>query len=49
MAIANCLDLDKFIELLGVIAAYSITVKELKTLFAALKGESGRWVCTVFF
>lgn len=37
--------LDKFIELLGVLAAYSITVKELKALFAALKGESGRWVC----
>ncbi|XP_028409384.1 neurobeachin-like [Dendronephthya gigantea] len=34
---------DKFIELVGVLAAYSITVKELKILFAALKGENGRW------
>ena len=37
--------LDKFIELLGVLAAYSITVKELKTLFAALQGKNERWVC----
>ena len=32
---------------MGVLAAYSITVKELKTLFAALHGKQGRWVSLI--
>ncbi|XP_076065007.1 neurobeachin-like [Oratosquilla oratoria] len=31
------------IELLGVLASYSITVKELKSLFGSMKAEKGRW------
>ena len=36
--------LDKLVELLGILSSYSITVKELKTLFATLKGINGKWV-----
>ena len=36
--------LDKLVELLGILSGYSITVKELKTLLATLKGENGKWV-----
>ncbi|KAK7469905.1 hypothetical protein BaRGS_00036068 [Batillaria attramentaria] len=34
---------DLIVEMLGVLASYSITVKELRMLFAFLKGEDGRW------
>ncbi|XP_078601403.1 neurobeachin-like isoform X5 [Branchiostoma floridae x Branchiostoma japonicum] len=37
---------DKFyllVDLLGVLASYSITVKELKILFGMLKGDKGTW------
>lgn len=30
--------------MLGVLASYSITVKELKLLFSMLRGEGGLWV-----
>lgn len=30
--------------MLGVLASYSITVKELKLLFSTLRGEGGLWV-----
>ena len=32
------------IDMLGVLANYSITVKELKLLFGAMKGVKGKWV-----
>ncbi|XP_055586010.1 neurobeachin isoform X10 [Uranotaenia lowii] len=34
---------DLLIEMLGVLASYSITVKELKLLFGAMKASSGKW------
>lgn len=30
--------------MLGVLASYSITVKELKLLFGAMKASNGKWV-----
>lgn len=36
--------LDLLIEMLGVLASYSITVKELKLLFGAMKANNGKWV-----
>lgn len=35
---------DLLIEMLGVLASYSITVKELKLLFGAMKANNGKWV-----
>jgi len=35
---------DLLIEMLGVLASYSITVKELKLLFGAMKAVNGKWV-----
>lgn len=32
--------------MLGVLASYSITVKELKLLFGAMKAVGGKWVST---
>lgn len=40
-----CLDL--LIEMLGVLASYSITVKELKLLFGAMKAMNGKWVSII--
>lgn len=34
---------DLLIEMLGVLASYSITVKELKQLFTAMKAVNGKW------
>lgn len=34
--------------MLGVLASYSITVKELKLLFGAMKAVNGKWVNFVF-
>ncbi|CAH1159867.1 unnamed protein product [Phaedon cochleariae] len=34
---------DLLIEMLGVLASYSITVKELKLLFGAMKAVTGKW------
>lgn len=32
------------VDLLGVLASYSITVKELRMLFGLLKAASNKWV-----
>nr|XP_009289519.1 lipopolysaccharide-responsive and beige-like anchor protein isoform X4 [Danio rerio] len=34
---------DLMVDMLGVLASYSITVKELKLYFSKLKGEQGQW------
>ncbi|CAH1776878.1 unnamed protein product [Owenia fusiformis] len=34
---------DLLIEMMGVLASYSITVKELKIIFAMLKGNNNKW------
>ncbi|CAG9803570.1 unnamed protein product [Chironomus riparius] len=34
---------DLLIEMLGVLASYSVTVKELKLLFGAMKANNGKW------
>ncbi|KAM4627885.1 neurobeachin-like isoform 2-T2 [Polymixia lowei] len=34
---------DLLVDMLGVLASYSITVKELKQLFSMLRGEGGLW------
>lgn len=39
---------DLLIEMLGVLASYSITVKELKLLFGAMKANNGKWVRQMF-
>lgn len=39
---------DLLIEMLGVLASYSITVKELKLLFGAMKANNGKWVSELF-
>ncbi|GAA6103272.1 neurobeachin isoform X1, partial [Tachysurus ichikawai] len=31
------------VDMLGVLASYSITVKELKLLFSMLRGDNGVW------
>lgn len=42
---ACCLSFkDLLVDMLGVLASYSITVKELKLLFSLLRGEGGLWV-----
>lgn len=38
---------DLLIEMLGVLASYSVTVKELKQLFSAMKAVNGKWVSTL--
>ncbi len=35
---------DLLVELMGILASYSITVKELKTLFSAMKAVEEKWV-----
>lgn len=35
---------DLLVDMLGVLASYSITVKELKLLFSMLRGDGGMWV-----
>lgn len=35
---------DLLVDMLGVLASYSITVKELKLFFSKLQGEKGQWV-----
>ena len=37
-----CVDL--MVDMLGVLASYSITVKELKLFFSKLQGDRGQWV-----
>lgn len=38
---------DLLVDMLGVLARYSITVKELKLFFSKLQGEKGCWVFAV--
>lgn len=35
---------DLLVELMGILASYSITVKELKMLFSSMKAAKGKWV-----
>lgn len=35
---------DLLVELMGILASYNITVKELKLLFSAMKAVGGKWV-----
>lgn len=35
---------DLLIDMMGVLASYSITVKELKLFFAAMKAVNNKWV-----
>lgn len=35
---------DLLVDMLGVLASYSITVKELKLFFSKLQGEENQWV-----
>lgn len=39
---------DLLIEILGVLASYSITVRELKLLSGCMKAENGKWVSFLF-
>lgn len=39
-----CVSSDLLVDMLGVMASYSITVKELKMLFSMLRGDNGIWV-----
>jgi hypothetical protein len=39
---------DLLIEMLCVLASYSITVKELKLVFGAMKANNGKWVIKLF-
>ena len=41
---AQPLVVDLLVELMGILACYSITVKELKMLFSAMKAVKGKWV-----
>ena len=38
---------DLLVELMGILASYSITVKELKMLFSAMKAVNGKWVSSI--
>lgn len=37
---------DLLVDMLGVLASYSITVKELKLLLSSMKAVNGKWVRT---
>ncbi|XP_023318209.1 neurobeachin isoform X4 [Trichogramma pretiosum] len=43
MSRAETIVADLLIDMLGVLASYSITVKELKLLFGAMKAVKGKW------
>ncbi|XP_029458549.1 neurobeachin isoform X2 [Rhinatrema bivittatum] len=43
MSIVDDMIADLLVDMLGVLASYSITVKELKLLFSMLRGENGIW------
>lgn len=43
LRLADTVVADLLIEMLGVLASYSITVRELKLLFGAMKAVNGRW------
>lgn len=35
---------DLLVDMLGVLASYNVTVRELKLYFSKLQGEQGQWV-----
>lgn len=43
-SLCTCVLADLLVDMLGVLASYSITVKELKLFFSKLQGERGQWV-----
>nr|XP_020468753.1 neurobeachin-like isoform X1 [Monopterus albus] len=43
MSLVDDMIADLLVDMLGVLASYSITVKELKLLFSMLRGEGGLW------
>uniref|UniRef100_A0A8C6NTQ5 Neurobeachin n=1 Tax=Nothobranchius furzeri TaxID=105023 RepID=A0A8C6NTQ5_NOTFU len=43
IATADSMIADLLVDMLGVLASYSITVKELKVFFSKLQGEKGQW------
>ncbi|XP_046901168.1 LOW QUALITY PROTEIN: lipopolysaccharide-responsive and beige-like anchor protein [Hypomesus transpacificus] len=43
VACADSMIADLMVDMLGVLASYSITVKELKLFFSKLQGDSGQW------
>ncbi|XP_063074295.1 lipopolysaccharide-responsive and beige-like anchor protein isoform X2 [Engraulis encrasicolus] len=40
---ADCMIADLMVDMLGVLASYSITVKELRLFFSKLQGTKGQW------
>ena len=44
---AGPLVVDLLVELMGILASYSITVKELKALFSAMKAVDEKWVSSL--
>ncbi|CAM9326535.1 unnamed protein product, partial [Lampetra planeri] len=43
ISITDSMIADLLVDMLGVLASYSITVKELKLFFSKLQGEKGQW------
>ncbi|KAL1023739.1 hypothetical protein UPYG_G00045400 [Umbra pygmaea] len=43
VAFADSMIADLMVDMLGTLASYSITVKELKLFFSKLQGEQGQW------
>ena len=39
---------DLLVDLMATLASYSITVRELKMVFAAMKAVNGKWVSAPF-
>lgn len=35
---------DLLVDMLGVLASYNLTVRELKLFFSKLQGDKGQWV-----
>jgi len=44
LPLAAPLVVDLLVELMGALAAYSVSVRELKALFGAMKAVKGKWV-----
>ena len=45
---AQPLVVDLIVDLMGILASYSITVKELKTLFSVMKAVNKKWVSNCY-
>jgi hypothetical protein len=39
-----CFFSDLLVDMLGVLASYNLTVRELKLFFSKLQGDKGQWV-----